>query len=174
MNGGPETYQDISGIEIEGLDSQGVMDVGRAMKQARQRGASPKYRGHGHSLNANSDVSIRQQIAPLPLTSILTLVTTDITILPQRTFKLTRLVLVDNTDFEHSIMTVDNLKVGAENQFINNGSLPFQACAYNAVGCGLTGNTAISGRQLTLTVNNRAGGTRVVTGAFYGPAVDSD
>lgn len=170
-NGGPESDQEISGIEIEGGDPQMRREIVGAMQRARARGA-PLRSGHGHVLNPNSDVSIRQQQAPLPLTSITAGASSTITILPQRTFKLTRLILVDQTDFLNSLCSISAFVVGAENQLINQGNSPLQAYAFSAVGAGLTGNTAGPGRQLSLTLVNGASGTRVIAGVFFGPAAD--
>lgn len=167
--------QDISGMEIEG-DDQLAHEIGAAVRRSRGRGMNPniKASGHGHHLVEDSDTKIRRQICPLPSTTMgAAPAQATITVLPQRTFKLTALVLVEGTNFDHTTMVILDLKVGAETQFINDGSCPFQAFYFTSTQSQLTGNTANAGRNLSLVVSSiTGGGTPIVTGVFFGPAVE--
>jgi len=87
-----------------------------------------------------------------------------VTVTPQVPFKLERF-LSPTTG-----LSVNDIKVGTNSQFVGAGSIPIEAFANNSVGVGLKGDTAVPGVDIALYVSNPSGAPISLSGAYFGAA----
>lgn len=160
-------YGTVSGdVAIYG-PPQGHMGAGQYIP--KPAGARPGQQVHHH-------IPLYRQIAALPAQAIAVLPGDyPDQILPQRPFRLERLILEDMLAHQASPLAVDAITIGADPQFMTNGSLPIETFAALSVGLQLTGQTATPGTQLTVSIQVLAGAPpaapTVVTGGFFGAAI---
>ena len=108
----------------------------------------------------------RLQRLPLGIgiTSLATLTSAVITVTPQVPFKLERFIS------QSTGLTVSDIKVGTNSQFVGAGSIPVEIFARDAIGVGLKGDTAVPGVDIALYASNPSGGTLTCSGAYLGLA----
>lgn len=154
-----DEHHDVSGVQIMGQKG------GKPMYYTPPRPMAPRPSGV---------VPIFRQIAALPLTAIPTTAGDfPIQILPQRAFRLERLLLNDTNFGQASVLTVSAITVGADPQFLTTGNLPIQGFGATAFDLGLTGQTANPGIQLTTIITSPGGlvSPTTVSGGYFGSAV---
>lgn len=109
-----------------------------------------------------------QRLQRLPLgigsTSIAATSSAVITVTPQVPFKLERFIS------QSTGLSVNDIKVGTNSQFVGAGSIPIEIFARDAIGVGLKGDTAVPGVDIALYVSNPSGGALAATGAYLGLA----
>lgn len=126
---------------------------------------------HGGAYQGRMQHVTRRQISPLPRTSVLKNTTAIATVLPQRAIRVQRLVL--QSDTSPTVLTVNNITVGARPQFVNAGNVPIGVFASNAFDVELRGDTASPGISITVEFENPAAtADEVVSGAIIGEALD--
>lgn len=100
----------------------------------------------------------------LGITSLTAASSAVITVTPQVPFKLERLVS------QSTGITINDVKVGTNSQFVGAGSIPVEIFARDAVGVGLKGDTAVPGVDIALYASNPTAGTLTLSGAYLGIA----
>lgn len=108
---------------------------------------------------------------PLPLDSGISVPngqTFTITIRPQMTFRVERLVI--ESDHAGDFL-IQDVKVGNRSQFGAAGSIPARIFQENANGVRLRGDTAQPGIDISVTVFNKGGSDQRFSGAIIGAAV---
>ena len=98
------------------------------------------------------------------VTSVAATSSAVVTVTPQVPFKLER--FLSNT----ASLSVNDIKVGTNSQFVGAGSIPIEAFANNSVGVGLKGDTAVPGVDIALYVSNPTAGAISLSGAYFGVA----
>jgi hypothetical protein len=98
------------------------------------------------------------------VTSIAATSTAIVTVTPQMPFKLERFITQSVT------LSINDIKVGTNSQFVGSGSIPVEVFARDAVGVSLKGDTAVPGVDIALSVSNATGGALNVAGAYLGLA----
>lgn len=108
----------------------------------------------------------RLQRLPLGIgiTAILTVSSAIVTVTPQVPFKLERFISPS------AGLTINDIKVGTNSQFVGAGSIPVEVFARDAIGVGLKGDTAVPGVDIALYASNPTGATVSLTGAYLGLA----
>jgi hypothetical protein len=128
----------------------------------------PGLQTGAHVVQRIPDVA-RSQLSPLPIMNLNANQTSTFTWSPQRPFRLERLFLqtqAGNLDF-----IVNGLTVGADPQFVNNGSLPGTMFLPNSFGVHLKGNTANPGVIISIEITNTTGAAIVVSGGIVGTSL---
>lgn len=87
-----------------------------------------------------------------------------VTVTPQVPFKLERFIS------QSTGLSINDIKVGTNSQFVGSGSIPVEIFARDAIGVGLKGDTAVPGVDIALYVANATAGVLVLTGAYLGLA----
>lgn len=87
-----------------------------------------------------------------------------VTVTPQVPFKLERFVS------QSTGLSVADIKVGTNSQFVGAGSIPIEIFARDTVGIGLKGDTAIPGVDIALYAGNSTAGALTLNGAYFGLA----
>lgn len=100
----------------------------------------------------------------LGITSVAANSSAVITVTPQVPFKLERLVS------QSTGLTVNDVKVGTNSQFVGAGSIPVEIFARDSVGVGLKGDTAVPGVDIALYASNPTAGALSLSGAYLGLA----
>jgi hypothetical protein len=97
-------------------------------------------------------------------TSIPATSTAIVTVTPQVPFKLERFISQSVT------LSINDIKVGTNSQFVGSGSIPVEVFARDAIGVGLKGDTAVPGVDIALSVSNATAGALTISGAYLGLA----
>jgi len=113
----------------------------------------------------------RRQISPMPLTTIAAGATVAIVWQPQRIIRLERLVLAIVGAGSLGDLLVGQIKVGAENQLVNDGSVTALMFAFDSFATSFAGNTAQPSTQITVSITNASAGALVVSGGFIGTSI---
>lgn len=100
----------------------------------------------------------------LGITSVAANSSAVITVTPQVPFKLERLVS------QSTGLTINDVKVGTNSQFVGAGSIPVEIFARDSVGVGLKGDTAVPGVDIALYASNPTAGALSLSGAYLGLA----
>jgi hypothetical protein len=100
----------------------------------------------------------------LGITSLAATTSAIVTVTPQVPFKLERLIS------QSTGLTVNDVKVGTNSQFVGAGSIPIEVFARDAIGVSLKGDTAVPGVDIALSVSNPTAGVLTLTGAYLGLA----
>lgn len=87
-----------------------------------------------------------------------------VTVTPQVPFKLERFISQSVT------LSIQDIKVGTNSQFVGAGSIPVEVFARDAIGVGLKGDTAVPGVDIALYVANATAGALPIAGAYLGLA----
>lgn len=87
-----------------------------------------------------------------------------VTVTPQVPFKLERFIS------QSTGLTINDVKVGTNSQFVGAGSIPVEIFARDAIGVGLKGDTAVPGVDIALYVSNATAGSLNLAGAYLGLA----
>lgn len=98
------------------------------------------------------------------ITSIAATSSSVVTVTPQVPFKLERFISQSVT------LSINDIKVGTNSQFVGAGSIPVEIFARDAIGVGLKGDTAVPGVDIALYVSNGTGGALTLSGAYLGLA----
>lgn len=98
------------------------------------------------------------------VTSVAATSSAVVTVTPQVPFKLERFVS------QSTGLTINDVKVGTNSQFVGAGSIPVEIFARDAIGVGLKGDTAVPGVDIALYVSNPTGGALSLSGAYLGLA----
>jgi hypothetical protein len=137
------------------------------------KGAGDDMSGYGSEIiGAAQRAQVRNtkptRLQRLPLgigvTSIAATSSAVITVTPQVPFKLERFIS------QSTGLTVNDVKVGTNSQFVGAGSIPVEIFARDAIGVGLKGDTAVPGVDIALYVSNPSGGALSCSGAYLGLA----
>lgn len=97
-------------------------------------------------------------------TSVAATSSSIVTVTPQVPFKLERFIS------QSVSLSVADIKVGTNSQFVGAGSIPIEIFARDAIGVGLKGDTAVPGVDIALYVGNATAGALTLTGAYLGLA----
>jgi hypothetical protein len=98
------------------------------------------------------------------VTSVAATSSAVITVTPQVPFKLERFIS------QSTNLTINDVKVGTNSQFVGAGSIPVEIFARDAIGVGLKGDTAVPGVDIALYVSNPTAGAQTLSGAYLGMA----
>jgi len=98
------------------------------------------------------------------VTSVAATSSAVVTVTPQVPFRLQRFLSPTAS------LSVNDIKVGTNSQFVGAGSIPIEAFANNSVGVGLKGDTAVPGVDIALYVSNPTAGAISLSGAYFGAA----
>jgi len=98
------------------------------------------------------------------VTSVAATSSAVVTVTPQVPFKLERFIS------QSLSLTINDVKVGTNSQFVGAGSIPVEIFARDAIGVGLKGDTAVPGVDIALYVSNPTGGALSLSGAYLGLA----
>lgn len=145
--------------------------VQRAMAAPAASAAVPAQSFGPAILPRSGPTVIRRQVLPIPATSVPASGTVTVTLQPQRSFRVERLIL--GSTVSPSQIVVSDISVGAERQFVAAGDVPISAFSPDAVGTQLRGDTAQPGTTVTITLRNLSGSSaETVSGAFFGSSAD--
>lgn len=115
-------------------------------------------------MKARAPQRLQRLALGLGITSIGANASSVITVTPQVPFKLERLVS------QSTGLTINDVKVGTNSQFVGAGSIPVEIFARDSVGVGLKGDTAVPGVDIALYASNPTGGALSLSGAYLGLA----
>lgn len=116
----------------------------------------------------------RRQFAPLT-TAAVTLAaaaTTSLSIRPQRPFRVERLIIQGTTPGDINSLAVQDIKVGATSQFVNNGLLPglfFDTLAFDA---NVRFDSSNPGVDITVSIINIGAAPVVFVAGFVGTSLE--
>jgi hypothetical protein len=111
--------------------------------------------------------TLRRVICGIPITSITTLQTLDVTVTLSELFQLQKLMLSVAAQALH----VAQITTGTKPLNIARNPISGNAFSEQAVNNDLSGYTAVPGTGITLTVYNSTAGTVVLSGGFFGWSV---
>jgi hypothetical protein len=133
----------------EGVQGYGAEIIG-AMQRAKVRNTAP--------------TRLQRLALGIGITSVAATSSAVVTVTPQVPFKLERFIS------QSTGLTVNDVKVGTNSQFVGAGSIPVEIFARDAIGVGLKGDTAVPGVDIALYVSNPSGGALTLSGAYLGLA----
>lgn len=137
------------------------------------KGAGDDMSGYGSEIIGAMQRAKVKQTSPtrlqrlalgLGVTSVGATSSAVVTVTPQVPFKLERLIS------QSTGLTINDVKVGTNSQFVGAGSIPVEIFARDAIGVGLKGDTAVPGVDIALYVSNPTGGALSLSGAYLGLA----
>lgn len=159
-----------SGYEIVGADTE---IVGDAVDELLRGAGDDALMGYGEEIVGAPQRARVRKVRPSTLqrlalgigsTSIGATSSAVITVTPQLPFKLERFI-------SQSVnLSISDIKVGTNSQFVGAGSIPIEIFARDAIGVGLKGDTAVPGVDIALYVSNGTAGALTCTGAYLGLA----
>ena len=110
-----------------------------------------------------------QQPLPITATSVAAGATAVISMQPQRTIRVERIVVPRSLTDD---FVINSVNVGQEPQFVADGSLPEHIFAPDEVGICLKGDTANVGNLITVSVTNTSAGALTFRGAILGTVLN--
>jgi hypothetical protein len=158
---------------------QGGYNPGLAAAYAQaeaQRAGSQMFHAPGGAFGAHlgykpPEKGLKRQPMPFPATTVLAAAATaTITLLPQRAFRVERLVMTSSVT--PSAVVLSQINVGQEPQFVGTGVIPLDAFASGAFDTYLRGTTAVPGITITIVISNQGLVAENVNGAFLGEAIE--
>lgn len=141
-----------------------------------QRAGSHLYHQPGGAFGAHlgykpPEKGLKRQPMPFPSTTVLAAAATaTITLLPQRAFRVERLVMTSSVT--PSAVVLSQINVGQEPQFVGTGVVPLDAFASGAFDTYLRGTTAVPGITITIVITNQGLVSENVNGAFLGESIE--
>jgi hypothetical protein len=111
--------------------------------------------------------TLRRVICGIPITTITTLATTDVTVTLSELFQLQKLMLSVAAQALH----VSQITTGTKPLNIARNPISGNAFSEQAINNDLSGYTAVPGTGITLTVYNSTGSSVVLSGGFFGWSV---
>lgn len=137
------------------------------------RGSGDDMSGYGADIVGNVQRGQFKRTQPTRLqrlalgigtTSVAATSSAVVTVTPQVPFKLERFITQSVT------LSINDIKVGTNSQFVGAGSIPVEVFARDAIGVGLKGDTAVPGVDIALYVSNADVAAHVLNGAYLGIA----
>jgi hypothetical protein len=137
---------------LKGAD--GMAGYGSEILGAVQRG----------QVRQTAPTRLQRLVLGIGVTAVAATSSAVVTVTPQVPFKIERFVT------QSTGLTINDVKVGTNSQFVGAGSIPVEIFARDAVGVGLRGDTAVPGVDIALYVSNASGGSLNLAGAYLGLA----
>lgn len=172
---------DLAGVELAGLDElagvedfaggddlAGLAELAGRIRRRLQSGSAGRA---GSRVRQTPEGPARELVMPVDFTNIPAASTVDLTLNPQRTMRMQRLML--QSDVSPSLLYVVAFNVGQRSQFNASGGVPIAAFAFDAVGMTLKGDTATPGISVVLSIRNRAAAAAEnISGGIFGLTVE--
>lgn len=145
-------------------DEVGYNEIGANAPRARKRAGAAPVRTPGAPPRSGPTANLRKVFVGIPLTSMATLTSSDITCSVLEPFRLDQPVLSAAAQALH----VNNIRTGTKPLNVSPNPISGNAFSEQALGSVLSGYTAQPGTGITLSVYNSTGGTVVCSGGFFG------
>lgn len=139
-------------------------EIGARGPRAPQNVVAP---GTPSGVNQGAAGTLRRVICGIPITSIATLATVDVTVTLSELFQLQKLMLSAAAQALH----VSQITTGTKPLNIARNPISGNAFSEQAINNDLSGYTAVPGTGITLTVYNSTAGAVVLSGGFFGWSV---
>ena len=139
-------------------------EIGAGAPRARKAAGAARVRSPGATPKSGPTANLRKVCVGIPLTSMATLTSADITCSVLEPFRLDQPVLSAAAQALH----VSNIRTGTKPLNVSPNPISGNAFSEQALGSVLSGYTAQPGTGITLSMQNNTAGTVVCSGGFFG------